>query len=95
MKIYDEGTLVVWFYQDDEKSTVTFAGQDLGGYPGSSEYEYWITVDRDEFRQALDVAAEDDLEGAVLTYAKDIITRGEMRWLQDNGIEYDFSSRVE
>ncbi len=94
MKIYEKGTLAVWFHQDEDQSTATFEGQDLGGYPGSSEYEYWITVDRNELRQALDVDPADSLENTVLTHADEIVGMGEMTWLKERGVAYDFSSMV-
>jgi hypothetical protein len=100
-EIFRRGTLVVWFYEaGDDKSTgpsskSTFYGQDLGGYPGASEYEYWFTVDPNDLRRALAIAPEDDLEAAVLTHANDIVTSGETRWLAARDVPYDFHNRIE
>ena len=100
-EIFRRGTLVVWFYEagDDistgPSSKSTFAGQDLGGYPGASEYEYWFHVDPDDPRQALGVDSEDDLEAAVLIHANEIVTTGEGRWLEAHDVPYDFGNRIE
>lgn len=95
-EIYRNGTLVVWFYErGDGKSTgpisrSTFLGQDLGGYPGREEYEYFFHVDPDGLRRAL--GAEGDLIEAVKARAEEIVGIGEMRWLKAHGVEYDFHS---
>jgi hypothetical protein len=50
-EFYHREPLVVWLRYDE--SNVTFYGQDLGGYPGTREYEYWITVAAEDLRRAL------------------------------------------
>jgi len=98
-EIYRGKTLVVWFYEaGDGRSTgpedkAVFAGQDLGGYPGASEYEYWFAVDRDDLRRAL--GGQDNLTAAVKARAEEIIRTGEKQWLRDHGVKYDFHNRIE
>jgi hypothetical protein len=98
-EIYRGGTLVVWFYEaGDGRSTgpedkSVFAGQDLGGYPGASEYEYWFAVEPDDLRRAL--GNPDNLTAAVKDRAEEIIRTGEGQWLRDHGVEFDFQNRIE
>jgi hypothetical protein len=99
-EIFRRGTLVVWFYESgDGKSTgpkqkATFSGQDLGGYPGADEYEYFFSVDRNELRRALGAAPEADLTQAVLTRADEIVTTGERSWLDAHRVSYEFHSHM-
>jgi hypothetical protein len=71
------------------------SGQDFGGFMGTSEYEYDITVQPEHFaalRQALGVPAEANLVDAMCANADEIYTRGETRWLEDHGIPYDLTN---
>jgi hypothetical protein len=99
-EIYRRGTLVVWFYESGDgmstgpREKATFSGQDLGGYPGADEYEYFFSVDPDELRAALGAASEADLTQAVLTHADEIVTTGERSWLDAHSVSYDFHSHM-
>jgi hypothetical protein len=99
-EIYRGGTLVVWFYESgDGRSTgpvdkAVFAGQDLGGYPGASEYEYWFYVEASDLRRALGIG-DGDLTAAVKARGEEIVRAGERGWLEDHGIEYRFDNRIE
>gem|GEM_PF-1892065 len=90
---YRGGTLVVWFYYDESK--FTFYGHDLGGYPGSSEYEYWLHVTVSALRRALHGGAHDDIGELVCKHSEEIMSVGEMTWLKRHGVPFEFNSRIE
>ncbi len=93
-EIFHGSTLVVWIYLNGD-GTATFAGQDLGGYPGTSEYEYWLTVDQQALRRALNIGPDADLAAAVKDRGEEIVRAGESHWLENHGITYDFHSRMD
>jgi hypothetical protein len=68
---------------DDE--AVTFHGVDTGGWSGTSEYEYWVSVKVADLRRALGV--DTDLGDALCGRAEEIIGTGESRWLTALGVE--------
>ncbi len=90
--IFRGATLVVWFHLNGD-DTATFEGQDLGGYPGTSEYEYWLKVDQQALRRALNLGSDDDLTAAVQARGEEIVRTGESTWLTNHGIACDFHSR--
>jgi hypothetical protein len=92
--IFRGATLVVWFHLNGD-GTATFEGQDLGGYPGTSEYEYWLKVDQQALRRALNLGSDDDLTVAVQARGEEIVQTGESTWLTNHGIAYDFHSRMD
>lgn len=92
-EFYRGDTLVVWIHYDEDR--LTFSGQDLGGYPGSSEYEYWLTVAVDDLRRVLSGRDNQDIGDLVCRHADAIMSIGEMTWLNNHGISYEFNSRIE
>lgn len=92
-QIFRGSTLVVWVYLNGD-GTATFAGQDLDGYPGTSEYEYRLTVDQQALRRALNIEPDADLAAAVKDRGEEIVRTGESHWLEYHGITYDFYSRM-
>ena len=92
--IFRGATLVFWIYLNDD-GTATFAGEDLGGYPGTDEYEYWFEVDQQALRSALNIGAHDDLTAEVVARGDEIVSTGESSSLANHGITYDFHRRLE
>lgn len=92
----DRDRLRVWATMTAE-GELRIEGQDLGGYPGASEYEYAITVSATDLpiiRAALD-ASDDDLLSLLETAGEAIVRRGERAWIEGLGITAEFWSRVE
>jgi hypothetical protein len=77
--------LTVELEYDDE--TVTFSGLDTGGWPGTSEYEYWVSVKAADLRATLGVDAAADLGEVLCGRAEEIIAAGESCWLTALGLE--------
>lgn len=94
-KVFTErGACCVWIEMTDE-GTLKLSGQDLGGFMGTSEYEYFITVRSEHFRTintALGEAADADVMASMCAHADEIFTRGESRWLEDLGVDFGFST---
>jgi hypothetical protein len=92
-EFYRRDQLVVWLQYDE--STMTFYGQDLGGYPNTSEYEYWLTVASEDLRQALGgTDGDQDFGDLACEHAEDIMAVGEMSWLREHGVKYKFHSWI-
>ena len=71
------------------------SGQDLGGFAGADEYEYWITIQSEDFpviRSALGAGPDDDVIEVLCANAEMIFTKGERTWLRAIGIEPGFSN---
>jgi hypothetical protein len=77
--------LTVELEYDDE--TLTFSGVDTGGWSGTSEYEYWVSVKAADLRAALGVDATADLGEVLCARAEEIVGAGESRWLTALGLE--------
>ena len=95
--MFDRETLRVWATTTAEGS-LRITGQDLGGYPGASEYEYAITVaatDLPTVLAALDATDGDDLLSLLEAAGEEIVRRGERAWIEGLGITAGFWSRVE
>lgn len=95
--LHDHDGLHVWatITADGE---LLIQGQDLGGYPGASEYEYAFRVssaDVPTIRAALDATDDDDLLSLIEAAGEAIVRRGERAWMQGLGITTGFWSRVE
>jgi hypothetical protein len=71
-------------YDDD---VLTFHGVDTGGWSGTAEYEYWVSVKATDLRAALGVDAAADLGEVLCGRAEEIIAAGESRWLTALGLE--------
>ncbi|MCL3862959.1 hypothetical protein [Actinotalea sp. K2] len=93
----DRGALHVWATMTTD-GALLIQGQDLGGYPGASEYEYAIRVasaDVPTVRAALDAADGDDLLSLLEDAGDAILRRGERAWIESLGITAGFWSRIE
>jgi hypothetical protein len=92
--IWRSGSCRAWVGYDGDGALV-FSGEDSAylGEPGHT-YEYWVTVAPDQFpavRRALGADASADVVDLVCSRADEIMVRGERSWLDDHGIERDFS----
>ena len=95
--LHDHDGLHVWatITADGE---LLIQGQDLGGYPGASEYEYAFRVssaDVSTVRAALDASDGDDLLSLLEVAGEAIVRRGERAWTEGMGITAEFWSRIE
>ena len=75
--------------------SVRLSGQDLGGFLGFDEYEYWITVQSSDFpriRDALGAAPGADIVDLLCANADMIYSRGERTWFESIGITPVFFS---
>src|SRR5665647_2198270 len=94
--LHDHDGLHVWatITADGE---LLIQGQDLGGYPGASEYEYAFRVssaDVSTVRAALDASDGDDLLSLLEVAGEAIVRRGERAWTEGMGITAEFWSRI-
>ena len=89
------GSCHVWISLPEGRLRLT--GQDLGGHLGSTEYEYFITVEPEHFdaiRTAVGAAPDADVVDTMCAHADSIYTQGETTWLDSHAIPYEFSSWV-
>ena len=93
----EKGTCCVWIsIRDDGK--LLLSGQDLGGWAGTSEYEYFITVeptDFDAIREELGGEPDAEIVDLMCAHASMIFNAGERAWLQGLGIDPGFHNRFE
>ena len=85
--IWDRGSLRVTV-ERKPNGDVLIAGHDLG-HPLCEEYEYWITVKHDDVPRvvsALGGTKDADPLALLHEHAQDVVTRGEMAWLEEQGI---------
>lgn len=78
----------------DANGGFTFCGEDYGR-AGSSDYEYWIGVQPEEFakiRKALGEQDDGDILDQVGAHAEEIMGCGESAWLTERGIQYSLHS---
>lgn len=76
---------------------LVFEGQDLNGWLGSEEYEYWVTAPAAQVPRvvaALGGAPDDDVLGLLGPHADEIVSTGESRWLRALGIDPGISTWV-
>lgn len=95
--MFDRAGLHVWASITTE-GELLIEGQDLGGYPGASEYEYAFRIaptDLPTIRAALDATDDDDLLSLLEAAGEVIAHRGEGTWIRSLGITAAFWSRVE
>ena len=95
--LVDRDGLHVWATITAE-AELLIQGQDLGGYPGASEYEYAFAIAPDDLptiRAALGATDDDDLLSLLQAAGERIVRRGESAWLEGLGITAQFWSRVE
>lgn len=88
--LIERGDTCVWIEMKD--GDLRISGQTLRG---SSEYEYFITVEPQHFgaiRQDLSGGADDDVIGLIKAHRERIFAQGETTWLKSLGIEHGFSN---
>lgn len=90
---YKREKLSIRVEYDDTR--LTFCGQDFGGWAGTSEYEYWISVDAAALRAALHGTAGTDLGDLVCAHVDDIMATGETAWLQKHRVDYTVDTRYD
>ena len=84
-RLWKTDKLTVDLEHDDE--TLTFSGVDTGGWSGTSEYEYWVSVKVADLRAALGLDAAADFAEVLCGRAQEIVDTGESRWLTALGLE--------
>lgn len=84
-ELWERDTLRVRLEFDE--GVLTFNGVDTGGWSGTSEYEYWVSVKADDLRAALALDATADLGAALGARAEEIVAAGESSWLTALGLE--------
>jgi hypothetical protein len=87
-KLYVEAVL-------DDDGNLVFEGQDLNGWLGYAEYEYWITAPAalvPRVVAALGGSPGDDVLALLAEHAQEIVQRGESTWLRSLGIEPQIST---
>ena len=75
-----------------ESGDLVFEGQDLNGWLGSEEYEYWVTAPAalvPRVVEALGGSPGDDVLALLADHADEIVLRGESTWLRSLGIDPD------
>lgn len=87
-------TCTVWVGREgaDGSGALVFSGQDTAHLDG---YEYSITVPADQFaalRRALGAGPTADVVELVCRHVDTIMARGERAWLDDHGIDRQFTS---
>lgn len=93
--IWNDGSLRVTA-ERKANGDVLIAGHDLG-HPLCEEYEYWITVNAvDVPRMVSALGGGDDTDPLALLHAqaRDVLTKGEMAWLEEQGISPEFFNRM-
>jgi len=89
----ERGSCKVWISITDDGS-LRLSAQDIGGWMGTSEYEYFIGVRPDDFgtiNAALGKPIDADVVESMCGDADAIFKCGEQTWLTDLGIEVEFS----
>ena len=84
---------VVAVLEDD--GDLVFEGQDLNGWLGSAEYEYWVrcpAADVPRVVAALGGAPGDDVLALLVEHADELVLRGESTWLRSLGITPDIDT---
>jgi hypothetical protein len=66
---------------------VMISGWTAGGWSGTSEYEYGVSVKVADLRAALGIDAAADLGEVLCARAEEIVQAGESRWLTALGLE--------
>ena len=84
-RLWKTDKLTVELEYDDE--ALTFHGVDNGGWSGTSEYEYWVSVKVADLQAALGVDATADPGDVLCARDQEIIQAGESRWLTALGLE--------
>jgi hypothetical protein len=84
-RLWRTDTLSVLLEYDDE--ALTFNGVDTGGWSGTSEYEYWVSVKVADLRAALGIDTAADLGEVLCARAEEIVQAGESSWLTALGLE--------
>ena len=90
----ERGELCVWI-EIRKDGDLLLSGQDLGGFMGADEYEYFITVHPEDFptiRAALGGSPDEDIVELMCAHADVITSVGEATWLKGLGITYDFAN---
>jgi hypothetical protein len=69
---------------------LVFEGQDLNGWLGAEEYEYWVTAPAalvPRVVEALVGSPGDDVLALLADHADEVVLRGESTWLRSLGID--------
>ena len=80
-----------------ESGDLVFEGQDLNGWLGSEEYEYWVTAPAalvPRVVEALGGARDDDVLALLADHADEIVLGGESTWLRSLGIDPDIHAET-
>ena len=89
----DRGSCCVWISLPEGR--LMLSGQDLGGFMGTSEYEYFITVEPEHFgtiRAALGAQDGADIIDVMCANAEPIFMQGETTWLESIGVPYEMKN---
>ena len=76
---------------------LVFEGQDLNGWLGYAEYEYWVNAPASLVPRvvaALGGEPGEDVLGLLAAHADEVVTRGESTWLRSIGIEPDVDTHT-
>ncbi|QYJ05404.1 hypothetical protein KUV85_06910 [Nocardioides panacisoli] len=95
--LHHAGTLTVWADYDDQ-GALLITGQDIGGLPGIREYAYVLVIPAAAFpllRTALDAPSDVDVRTLATAYGPVLAGGGEIAWLDEHGIPYEFTSRID
>lgn len=90
----EKGTACVWIALTSA-GALRLSGQDFCGFAGTTEYEYFITVQPDDFatiRTALHESPDADIIEAMCAQADMIFAMGEATWLKSLGITFGFAN---
>ena len=74
---------------------LVFEGQDLNGWLGYAEYEYWVTAPAAVVPRvvaALGGSPDDDVLALLAENAEEIVRQGESTWLRSLGIDPGIST---
>ena len=74
-----------------ESGDLVFEGQDLNGWLGSEEYEYWVTAPAALVPRVVEALGDSPGDDVCLLadHADEIVLRGESTWLRSLGIDPD------
>jgi hypothetical protein len=95
-RIWSQNRLYVDALLTDEGDLV-FEGQDLNGWLGYAEYEYWVTAPAavvPRVVSALGGSPGDDVLSLLAEHAAEVVGRGESTWLRSLGLEPEIDTHT-